>query len=135
VSVRVTTRQIMRDRATEVLEVGPDEAANGDWRWLLERMAEDNLSLIARVEELERITGTSFRECVRTLMSSRGIKRQKELVGRIRKAGSPITENTLSDYLRRRHAAPRRFFRDLEMVLELTWDEKTRVAWTYVWED
>jgi hypothetical protein len=131
--VRVMARKIVRDRAREVLEVGPDEAADDDWRWLLERMAEDNLSLLARVEELEG--GTSFRECVRNLMRSRGIKRQKELVGRMREAGSPITEKTLSDYLRRRHAAPRRFFRDLEMVLEPTWDEKMRVAWTYVWED
>ena len=95
-SVRVMARKIVRDRAREVLEVGPDEAADDDWRWLLERMAEDNLSLLARVEELEGITGTSFRECVRNLMRSRRLKRQKELVGRMREAGSPITENALS---------------------------------------
>ena len=39
VSVRVMARKIVRDRAREVLEVGPDEAADDDWRWLLERMA------------------------------------------------------------------------------------------------
>jgi hypothetical protein len=135
VSVRVMARKIVRDRAREVLEAGPDEAADDDWRWLLERMAEDNLSLLARVEELEGITGTSFRECVRNLMRSRGLKRQKELVGRMREAGSPITEKTLSDYLRRRHAVPRHFFRYLAEALELTREEKARVAWAYVWED
>jgi hypothetical protein len=68
-------------------------------------------------------------------MRSRGLRTQKELVGRMREAGSPITENSLSAYLRRNHAAPRHFFRYLEMVLELTREEKARVAWAYVWED
>jgi hypothetical protein len=107
----VMARKIVRDRAREVREVAPDEAADDDWPWLLERIAEDNLSLLARVEELEGITGTSFRECVRNLMRSRGVKRQKELVGRMREAGSPITENALSGYLLRKRTAPRHFFR------------------------
>jgi hypothetical protein len=131
----VTTQKIVRDRARKILEVGPDEAAGEDWRWLLEALAEDNLLLLARVEELEGITNLSFRECVRNLMRSRGLKTQRELVGRMRQASSPITENTLSGYLRRRHAVSRRHFPDLERALELTREEKIRVAWAYVWED
>jgi hypothetical protein len=98
-------------------------------------MAEDNLSLLARVEQLEGITGTGFRACVRNLMHSRGMRTQKELVGRMREAGSPISENALSAYLRRNRAAPRHFFQYLAEVLKLTWEEKARLAWAYVWED
>lgn len=103
------TRKLPRGRAREVLDVGPDETADDAWRWLLGRMAEDNLSLHARVEELEGITGTSLGGASAT-WCTHGDERQKELVSRMREAGSPITEYTLSEYVWRKHAAPRHFF-------------------------
>jgi hypothetical protein len=131
----MTRRKKVRDRAREVLEVGPDEAADDDWRWLLEAMAKDNLSLLSRVEQLEGVTPMSFSECVRELMRSRGTKSQRELVGRLRAAGMEVTEQSLSKILGRQIRVPRKFFETLAEALELRTEEKVQVAWAYVWGD
>lgn len=77
---------------------------------------------------------TGFGRTVRDLAESRGVEEWTVLTGMLNEAGWSGTRTTISNYIRGKHPVHPEFIRYLVEVLELTAEERRRLADAFAYE-